>query len=124
MPRISALYILVDGKLTISNDVQAQAMARYALKSNEVFLGRIDNNIFYWKGFDPSRVFWHAKDSSTVFSIELTKAVIDIYGATRGVKKDIGFVVFRKSPGFFHYSPYTDEFVEISLAKGKIARVP
>lgn len=119
VPRDSTLYRLTEGKLEISSDVQLKAKAKYGLKGDTVFLGFIDNKIFYWKGFDPSRIFWRSTDSRIIYTINMPKGVIDIHGATRGIQKDIGFVVFRKSPGIIHYSPYTFDFIEISLGKGK-----
>jgi len=47
--------------------------------------------------------------------IGLPRGVVDLYGVTRGVKKDIGVVVFRKSPGLIHYAPYTHGFLEFNL---------
>jgi hypothetical protein len=116
-PRTSTLYRTNENKVEVTQDVQEMARAKYNLTPNEVFLGYIDGKVFYWRSFDPSRVFWKEHGSHIELSVPMPAGIIDIYGATRGIRKDIGFVVFRKSQGLIQYSPYTSDFVEISLSK-------
>jgi hypothetical protein len=52
----------------------------------------------------------------TLASAEL----IDIYGVTKGIQSDVGFVVFSKSTGLFRYSPYEERFIPVNLSSGKI----
>jgi len=110
-------YRLLDGRLTIFNDVQKQASEKYQLSPGEEFLGCIDQRIFFWKGFNPSSVYWREQGTSRIYRLDLPKGIIDLLGATRGIKKDIAFLTFRKSHGFFHYSPYTFEPIEFNLSK-------
>jgi hypothetical protein len=59
-----------------------------------------------------------------VFEASLPRNVIDIDGATRGIRKDVGFVVFAKTNGLIVYAPYQTEFVELSLSKGVRVNTP
>lgn len=111
-------YRLVEGQLTTIADVQKTAAEKYRLESGEMFLGFIDGRIFFWKNFDPTRVYWRKLGNATVYRVSMPNGIVDLYGATRGIQKDIGFVAFRKSPGFFHYSLYEHDFVEIHLKDG------
>ncbi|MFN7957371.1 MAG: hypothetical protein U0P46_03445 [Holophagaceae bacterium] len=116
--RKSVGYRLIDGRLSQFEDVQRAAAVKYHLSSGEEFLGFIGNKVFYWKGFDPTKVFWRDQSSSKTYFVELPKGVIDLFGAASGIKKDIAILAFSKSRGWFHYSPYTDEVIEIKLSKG------
>ena len=51
----------------------------------------------------------------------LPKRVVDLFGATKAIHKgkEIGFMVFEQSPGLFHYSPYTFDFIEFSFKDTK-----
>ncbi|MGH2508535.1 MAG: hypothetical protein ACRDHZ_14220 [Ktedonobacteraceae bacterium] len=120
-PRYSTLYKIVNGQIITSQDVQSIAQNEYHLTSKEVFLGFIDSRVFFWRSFDPSRVFWKKCDSPEEWMASMPGGIIDIYGATRGIRKDVGFVVFRKSPGLIHYSPYTEDFIELMIADGRRA---
>ncbi len=99
-------------------DIQAAAHRLYGLRPDDVFLGAFNNLVFFWSGFDPSHVFWRRLGDDAVFEASMPRNVIDIYGATRGIKKDVGFVVFAKARGLVVYAPYETEFVELSLSKG------
>ena len=114
-PRESTGWRLVDGQLTMIDDVQKQAAREYQLAPDEMFLGLIDNRIFYWRDFNPSRVFWRKFGNDAVYSAGMPRGVIDLFGATKGIRRDVGFVVFRRSPGIPLYSPYRVDFMEISL---------
>jgi hypothetical protein len=124
LPRKCAVYRLVDGQLTTFADVQKVAAEKYRLAPGEVFLGLIDHRVFFWRDFNPARVYWHQLGDASVYSIDMPTEVIDLYGATRGIRGDVGFVVFKKSTGFFRYSPYTEGFTEIFLSKGIATTTP
>jgi len=117
-------YRLVKGQLTIIPDVLAIAAVQYKLQDNESFLGRIDNRVFFWRDFSPAKLFWREIDSEHVYSIQIPEGVLDFHGITRGIKKDIGLVVLRKSPGQIHYAPNTFSFLEFALAEGKYEAAP
>jgi len=117
-------YKLVSGQLTVVPDAQKVAAEKYSLGKGEIFLGYIDGRIFYWRDFDPNYIYWRKPPEAKVYAASIPSGVIDLYGATRGIKKDIGFVVFRKSSGPLSYSPYTDDFIEITLADGVGASAP
>jgi hypothetical protein len=104
--------------------VQATASRLYGLSVGEEFLGAFDNCVFFWRDFDPSHVYWRHSGDSSVFEASLPRNVIDIYGATRGIRKDVGFVVFAKAGGLIAYSPYDFEFVELSLSEGSRVHAP
>jgi hypothetical protein len=89
-----------------------------------VFLGAFDNLVFFWRAFDPSNVYWRRLGDDSVFEAPLPRNVIDIYGATRGIRKDVGFVVFAKTRGLIVNAPYQTEFVELSLSKGVRVNAP
>jgi hypothetical protein len=99
-------------------DTQAAAHKLYNLRSDDVFLGAFDNLVFFWSAFDASHVYWRRSGDDAVFEASLPRNVIDIFGATRGIRKDVGFVVFAKAGGLIAYAPYKTEFVELSLSKG------
>jgi hypothetical protein len=123
-PRRTTGYRLVNGELTVFEDVQQAAQIKYDLKSNEVFLGFLNNTVFFWRDFNPKFVFWRQLGSPQTFRIELPNGIIEIYGAAKGIKQDVGFMVFRKTPGLIHWYPRTWGFVEIQLSKGKIVGAP
>ena len=89
-----------------------------------MFLGAFDNLVFFWRAFDPSEVYWRRLGDDAVFKASLPRNVIDIYGATRGIRKDVGFVVFAKARGLIVYAPYETVFVELSLSKGVRVHAP
>lgn len=118
-PRTFTVYSIDDGKLVMERDALPKTQARFHLSHEEVFLGRISDKVFFWKKYDPHRIYWRTDGSCIEYEIKLPKGVIDIYGVTRGIKKDFGAVVFRHSPGLFHYAPYTEDFVEFRLLDGE-----
>ncbi len=124
LPRVSVGYRISDGQLTTIPDVQRVASEKYRLEAGEVFLGFIDNRVFFWRNFNPAHVYWRELGNAAVYSADLPAGVIDVYGATRGIQKDVGFVVFRKAGGRLPYSPYTHDFIEISFTKGVSALAP
>src|SRR5271165_2450204 len=77
-------------------DIQAAARRLYNLSPDDVFFCAFDNLVFFWSAFDPSHVFWRRLGDNAEFEASLPQNVIDIYGATRGIRKDVGFVVFAK----------------------------
>jgi hypothetical protein len=99
-------------------DVQAAARRLYGLRPEDVFLGAFNKLVFFWSAFDPSHVYWRRLGDDVVFEASLPRNVIDIYGATRGIRKDVGFVVFAKARGLIVNAPYETEFVELSLSMG------
>jgi len=111
-------YRLAEGRLTTITNVQKEAAVKYHLSQGDEFLGFIGNKVFFWKGFNPSKVYWRVQGTSQTYYLNLPKGVIDLYGAARGIKKDIALLAFSKSRGLFHYSPYTTEVIEIVLSKG------
>jgi hypothetical protein len=112
------LYRLINGKLQIGNDVQSEASRLYGLERNDLFLGYIDGRIFYWHTDVPSLVYWRNNGKPEIHSIKLPRGVTEVYGVTKGIKKDVGFVVLRYPPRFsFSVSPMTSDFLEFSLRK-------
>lgn len=121
-PRVTQVFSISAGSILVSDNIYAMARARYNLATNQMFLGRIGTNIYYWETEDPRKVFYRAGagESATNY-FELSKGIIDVFGVTRGVKEtdNIGFTVLRKSKGFFHYSPNEFTFIEFSFKNAK-----
>lgn len=96
----------------------------YGLRGTDVFLGIVNGRVYFWSNFIPSRVYWRGLNDKAVYSANMPDETVDIYGVTKGIRKDIGFVVFAKSAGWFKYSPYTTKFVEMSLSQGVRTNAP
>jgi hypothetical protein len=120
-PGKTQIFSINGDGVVVSNDVYALARAHYGLATNQLFLGKIGTNIFYWETQDSRRVFYHpAAGDGTTNYFEFPKGVLDIMGVTQGVKEkdNIGFTVLRKSKGF-SYSPNEFTFIEVSYKNAK-----
>jgi hypothetical protein len=115
-------YFFASEKLIIFTSVQERARALYHLNSDDVFLGAVDGKSFFWKKFKPSKIFWRDQNSQKEFYYALPRGIIDIYGVTKGIQKDVQIRVFRKSSGFMQITPYEPDSIEIFLSKGKLVR--
>jgi len=110
----STLYRVVGGQVRSEGNALEAARVAYGLDAKDIFLGLVGSRIFYWRTDDPSRLVWRSIGDRVEHVIGLSRGVIDLLGVTRGIEKDIGLVVFRKSPGLIHYSPYTYDFLEFT----------
>lgn len=121
-PGKTQVFSINGDEVVVSNDVYALARARYGLNTNQLFLGKIGTNIFYWETQDLMKVYYRsaAGESATNY-FEFPKGILDFEGVTRGIKEreNIGFAVLRKSKGFFHYSPNEFAFIEVSFKDAK-----
>jgi hypothetical protein len=121
-PRKTQVFSTNADSILISDDVYAMARLRYGLTTNQLFLGKLGTNIFYWETQNPRKVFFRsvAEDKATNY-FELPKGMIDLYGVTKPLKKtgDVGFSVLRWSKGFFHYSPCEFTLIEVSYKNAK-----
>lgn len=115
-------YGLKDGKLTIFTNVQDAARIRYRLDDDDVFLGCVGDNVFFWKRYVPSKVFWINGNTRKEFYYGLSRKVIDIFGVTKGLGKDVDIRVFRKASGLIQITPYEPGFIEISFSSGRLVR--
>jgi hypothetical protein len=124
-------YMLISNNLTIFTNVQQLARAKYHLNNDEIFLGFLDNKIFFCKnGSGPTKVFWREQGSPGEYYYRMPKAVRDVFGVTKAFApdKDVGFVVLRPTqlvwPPWDNWflPPYHDDFIEISLLKGKLVQ--
>jgi hypothetical protein len=121
-PRKTQVFSTNADSILLSDDVYALAWSRYALTTNQLFLGKIGMNIFYWETRDSTTVYYHSAEKVRATNyFKLPKGIIDIDGVTRAVKanKDVGFYPLRKSSGLFHYSPYQHVFIEVSFKNAK-----
>jgi hypothetical protein len=121
-PRDTQLFSTNEDGLVVSNDVYTPARSRYGLTTNQLFLGRIGTNIFYWEQRDPRKVYYRGVvEMNATNCFELPKRVRDLYGVTKALhkNKDVGFMAFGKSAGFFHYSPYDFDLIEFSFKSAK-----
>lgn len=121
-PRITTVFSTNIECILISHDVYAMARLRYALTTNQLFLGRIGTNIFYWEPQNATQVYYRGvveRNAKNYF--KLPKRVLDLYGVTKAISKnkEIGVVVFEKSPGFINWYPYTFGLVELSFKDTK-----
>jgi hypothetical protein len=114
------VFSLNGDSVSVSDDVYILARQQYGLTSSQLFLGKFETNIFYWERSDPTKVFYHvtSEEAATNY-FELPKGIIDLFGVTKSAKKDVGFVVLKKSTGFFHYSPNEFTFVEFYFKNSK-----
>jgi hypothetical protein len=122
-------YALTDGSLTVFTNVQQVARAKYHLNSDEIFLGLIDDRVFFCKNLlRPAKIFWREQGSQEVYCYHLPGSVVNIFGVTRALRrdKDVGFVILRKVwrmfPNNLFLAPYEDAFIEISFSNGKSVR--
>ena len=120
-PRKTQVFSTNAESILISNDVYALARSRYGLTTNQLFLGRIGTNVFYWETRDTAKVYYHAaEDAHTTNYFKLPKGIIDIFGVTKAVStnKDVGFELLRKS-GWFSYAPNEFTLSEVSFKNAK-----
>jgi hypothetical protein len=121
-PRKTQVFSTNVDSVLISDDVYTLARARYGLTTNQLFLGKIGINIYYWETRDPTTVYFHTtKEARATNYFKLPKSIVDIDGVTKAVNTntDVGFYTFSKSTGWFHYSPYTGAFIEVSFNNAK-----
>ncbi len=110
-PRNVRVYTLRDDHLSVGGDAYAIARRKYNLGEKDLFLGKIDANIFFWEPRSPAQVYVRSLTGGVPDrKIELPRSTIDVLGGTRGVKKELCFVLFRPSSGLIHVSPH--EFAE------------
>ncbi len=123
-PRETHVFSANAESILVNDDVYALARARYGLTTNQLFLGKIGTNVFYWETQAPRIVYYHAAAGAQATNyFKLPKGIVDINGATKAVSanKDVGFYTLRKSPGLFSYSPYQGGFIEVSFKNAKRA---
>jgi hypothetical protein len=124
-PRMTQVYSTNAEGISVSNDLYEWARKRFELTTNQLFLGKIGTNVFYWETQDPRKVFIRSSSGQGATNyFALSKGVIDIFGVTQGIEKkqNVGFMVFRKSKVFWSYAPYEQAFVEFSLKNTKRVR--
>jgi hypothetical protein len=120
-PGNTQVFFINGDDIAVSNNVFALARARYSLATNQLFLGRIGTNVYYWETQDPRKVLYRAAAGERATNyFELPKGIMDIFGVTQGVKEkdNVGFAVLRKSKGF-SYSPNEFTFIEVSFKTAK-----
>lgn len=121
-PRKTQVFSTNAESIVSSDDVYALARSRYNLTTNQLFLGRIGTNVFYWETREAAKVYYHAaEDPHATNYFKLPKGIIDICGVTKAVSanKDVGFELLRKSKGLFHYAPNEFVSVEVSFKNAK-----
>jgi len=69
---------------------------------------------------EPRRAYFRPVGEKTATKyFVLPSGMVDLFGVVKSEKKDVGFLVLRKSPGIFHYAPYTFDFLEVSFNSAK-----
>jgi hypothetical protein len=119
-------YTFKNGNLTTFTNVQQMARIKYHLSNDEIFLGFLDDRVFFCKnGFRSSKVFWREQGSQKEYYYRMPRAVLDLYGVTKALHqhKDVSIVVFRKVWRFVPFlEPFEITFMEIPLSEGKLVR--
>jgi hypothetical protein len=121
-PRKTRVFSTNAESIWVSDNVYALACSRYGLTTNQLYLGKIGTNIYYWETRNPAKVYYRGVvHAGATNYLELPKRVVDLLGVTKAIHKgkDIGFMAFEQSPGFFHYSPYTYDLIEVSFKDSK-----
>ena len=117
------IFFLKGDSIETSDDVFVLARSRYGLRTNQLFLGEVGTNIFYWEARDARKVYYRgAREECAKNYLMLPKATLYICGVMRSVSsnKDVGFRAITKSSGFFHFTaPYEDAFIEASFKDAK-----
>jgi hypothetical protein len=124
-PRRNQVFSLNGDGIVVSNDIYAMARSHYGLTSNQLFLGKIRTNVYYWETQDPRKVFYRNSTGDKARNyFKLPKGTIDVFGVTKGVKEkeNIGITTFEESRGFFHYAPYEIGFIEVSFKAAKTVK--
>jgi hypothetical protein len=116
-----------DGIFLMSEDAYALARSRYSLATNEVFLGKIGPNIFYWETRDATRVYFRTSEAKSVSYFKLPKAVDQLFGVKLALSTnmDVGFCTVMRSSrwlGVFTVAPFHPAFVEVSFKDAKLLK--
>ena len=107
--------------IMVSKDVYALARSRYGLTTNQLFLGKIGTNIFYWETRVPTKVYYRTTEEKQAMNyFNLPKGVVDVDGVTKALSTnmDVGFFATRKS-GWLDVAPYHFTFIEVSFKNAK-----
>ena len=119
-PAATQVFTEKGGDISMTNDVYQMARREYKLTDNQMFLGRLGTNIFYWERSDPRKVFFRTiAQKAAINYFELSAGVKDVMGVTKALKKDVGIMVYGKSPTFFHYAPYSFYSIEESFKSAR-----
>ena len=128
-PRKTQVFSTNEDDILVSKDVYALARSRYGLTTNQLFLGKVGTNIFYWETRDSTKVYYRtAEEKQAARYFKLPKSVLDLYGATKPVltNKDVGIWVCRKHTRawvLFQLMPttagYEDAVFELSFKNAK-----
>jgi hypothetical protein len=121
-PRDNRVFTLNGGEIVVSKDVYQLARHEYGLTSNQLFLGKIGTNVFFWEPPELRKVFFRPVSEKIATNyFELPSGMMDLFGVTKSVKKDIGFPVLKKS-GWFSYTPAEYAFVEVWFKNAKLVK--
>jgi hypothetical protein len=118
--RSTQIFSIQNGKMVVSEDVDSLARARYGLTTNQIFLGRVATNIYFWIPPDGRRVYFRdegARTSGDYFL--LPKGVEDVFGATRAASTNraVAFWGLKKQRAL--QSPVDYFFIEASVEDAK-----
>lgn len=114
-----------DGPCTlVSENVYSLACSMYGLATNQLFLGRIGTNIFYWETQNPRKVYYRGVvETKTAAYFKLPKCVLDIYGVTKPLRsnKDVGIWAMRRLSRWGHWiiigAPFEENVFEYSFGQ-------
>ena len=99
-PRTTRVYSInnSNGEIVLApRDVYALARSRYGLTTNQLFLGKIGTNIFYFEKHDVRKVYYRTTtESQARHYFKLPRNVVDLDGVTRAAEntnKDVAVCV-------------------------------
>ncbi len=128
-PRKTQVFSTNADSILVSEDVYALARSRYGLATNQLFLGKIGTNIFYWETRDPRKVYFHTVEHAKATNyFTLPRRVNDLYGVTKALlpSKEVGIWTSRKHTWMwmlYQIMPttagYEDVVFEFSLKEAK-----
>jgi hypothetical protein len=108
------VYLAKDGAIAQKIDITKISREIYALDQRRVFLGCLDGQVYYHEDNDLTKLYKMDVKSQSIKSANIPKGILKIQGVTRGIRKDVGLFVLRKSPGLAHVTPNTFDFIELS----------
>jgi hypothetical protein len=112
--------------ILVSRDVYSLARSRYRLATNQLFLGKIGTNIYYFENRDLWKVYYRStKELQATHYFKLPRSVDDVDGVTMALNtnKDVAVCGSMKAGWFLNWgAPYHPMSIEFSFKDAKLVR--
>jgi hypothetical protein len=112
--------------ILVSRDVYSLARSRYGLATNQLFLGKIGTNIFYFENRDLWKIYYRStKELQATHYFKLPRSVDDVDGVTMALNtnKDVAVCGSMKAGWFLNLgAPYHPMSIEFSFKDAKHVR--